>query len=839
MIYSYELEKQLFAGLINNPNSFIDICSFVSERDFYSEDSVLNKTIFTVIKQAIENAEDVDDVIIAQRIQSLGLSFEDNINVADYIRSLGMRKVSESSTVKAAKELKKYTIRREIYESSIDVGRKMKTMAPESSYLDIVNTADKIYNSKINHYEIGADTPENIYEDMESLIEERGNNPIKEFGLMGPHKKVNDIYGSLLRPGNITVIVARSGVGKSLASYEKVITDRGSVRMNELTLNDKVLSKEGEFVKLRGIFPQGKQKSFKITFKDGRQIDCSNDHIWTVWCRLKGKYQWSDMTTSEMIKHQKNIKANSIYIPLVEEINVKLNPSINPYLLGCLIGDGGFEKSSVCITNNDEELVEKLNKIVSSYGCKLSLYKDPNNKCPRYGIKGVEHGKNKVLDLLRKIGMTQSCREKTLPEEVYQWSHDNKINLIQGLLDTDGYASKTGSVQFCSSSLILIKQFQKLIWSIGGICLIKYKKSVDSYICSVRYKNPKDLFSLSRKKVRLSENYQYSNLKLKITSIEEIEDQDSICISIDSPSKLFVTDNFIVTHNTQFCMDYSTKVAAQYDIPVLHFDNGEMSREELMMRQCTALSGVPMHLLENGQWRQCGEAVVEKVRSVWPKVKKMKFFYYNVGGMDVDAMINTLKRFYYSQVGRGNKMIFSFDYIKTTSEKSDKNEWQVVGEMVDKFKKCIQKEMLIDGKPIIPMITSVQSNRSGITNNRNSQNIVDDESIVSLSDRIIQFCSHMFILRKKTTDEIQQEASQFGTHKLINIKARHLGSDLVGALEPVLLGDTLRNNFINLEFKNFAITEKGDLRDVVQFLNGRENLDESEFNGRIPDFNEL
>ena len=123
MIYSYELEKQLLAGLIKNPNSFIDICSFVSERDFYSEDSVLNKTIFTVIKQAIENAEDVDDVIIAQRIQSLGLSFEDNINVADYIRSLGMRKVSESSTVKAAKELKKYTIRREIYESSIDVGR--------------------------------------------------------------------------------------------------------------------------------------------------------------------------------------------------------------------------------------------------------------------------------------------------------------------------------------------------------------------------------------------------------------------------------------------------------------------------------------------------------------------------------------------------------------------------------------------------------------------------------------------------------------------------------------------------------------------------------------------
>ena len=136
--------------------------------------------------------------------------------------------------------------------------------------------------------------------------------------------------------------------------------------------------------------------------------------------------------------------------------------------------------------------------------------------------------------------------------------------------------------------------------------------------------------------------------------------------------------------------------------------------------------------------------------------------------MEVDNIINTLKRFYYSKVGRGNKMIFSFDYIKTSSEKSNKNEWQVVGEMVDKFKKCIQKEILEDGNPVIPMITSVQSNRYGITNNRNAQNIIDDESVVSLSDRIIHFCSHMFILWSKSNDEIIDEHDSFGTHKLIN-----------------------------------------------------------------------
>ena len=247
-----------------------------------------------------------------------------------------------------------------------------------------------------------------------------------------------------------------------------------------------------------------------------------------------------------------------------------------------------------------------------------------------------------------------------------------------------------------------------------------------------------------------------------------------------------------------------------------------------------------MHLLESGKWRQSGEDVVNKVRSVWSKVKDLKFYYYNVGGMDVDSMVNTLKRFYYSKVGRGNKMIFSFDYIKTTSENiANKSEWQVVGEMVDKFKKCVQKEILWEGEPIIPMITSVQSNRYGITNNRTAQTIVDDESIVSLSDRITQFCSHMFILRNKTADEIEVEGQRFGTHKLINVKARHLGDDIAGAIEPVRVGDSLRKNAINLDFNNFNISECGDLRDIARVLNGEEDLDSDGRQETIPDFGEF
>ena len=204
-------------------------------------------------------------------------------------------------------------------------------------------------------------------------------------------------------------------------------------------------------------------------------------------------------------------------------------------------------------------------------------------------------------------------------------------------------------------------------------------------------------------------------------------------------------------------------------------------------------------------------------------------------------MISIIKRFYYSQVGRGNPMFLSFDYIKTTFEKSgNKNEWQVVGEMVDKFKKLIQSEILDGGKPLISLITSVQSNRSGITTNRSADSIVDDESIVSLSDRITQFSSHFFSLRQKTLDELDAEGD-FGTHKLTCLKYRHLGENVHRATQPVRMEDgSLKRNCIHLKIDNFDVSEKGDHQDMIDHRSGlTATADQINTPQEAPDLDEL
>lgn len=505
MLYSLEVEKQFLAGLIQHPDAYTEVCDFISESDFYSDETVVHKTIYHIIRKIIESNDKLDEIIIAQRIKEIGISFSDNIDIFDYLRSLAIRKTNKNTAISAAKEIKKYSIRRAIHSSAIEVADSMKKMSPDASYQKIIEQADGIFNKTINLYENNDEKPVNIFDEMEAVIEERGNNPITEFGLMGPFPTVNKIYGSLLRPGNITVIVARSGVGKTL-----------------LALN------------------------------------------------------------------------------------------------------------------------------------------------------------------------------------------------------------------------------------------------------------------------------------------------------------------------------YTTKVSAMHDVPVLHFDNGEMSKEEVIMRQCAALSHVPMHLLETGNWRKAGEDVVERVRSTWKKIKNLKFYYYNVGGMTTDQMINNLKRFYYSRVGRGNQMIFSFDYIKPSADAdAGKPEWQVIGEMLNKFKKTIQRDIVQDQKPMISMFTSIQSNRSGITTNRNSDAVNDDEGIVSMSDRITHYCSHMAILRHKLADEVQQEGSGFGTHKLIFVKSRFLGSDPAGALNLVQMPEGgLKKNFINLKFDNFDIQEKGDLRDIVNNMDtGLTTLAATNETDDVPSFN--
>ena len=274
---------------------------------------------------------------------------------------------------------------------------------------------------------------------------------------------------------------------------------------------------------------------------------------------------------------------------------------------------------------------------------------------------------------------------------------------------------------------------------------------------------------------------------------------------------------------TQLTTHYCTYMAGKHKIPVLHLDNGEMTQDEIAFRMCASHSRVPLKFIESGEWhddlqyKSAVEKTLEKMNN-----EEIIYDYYNVGGKNIDEIISYIKRYYLSKIGRGNKLIINFDYIKSSFETASKSrpEYQVVGEMIDKFKKVIQRDLACDGKAHVSLIAGVQANRVGTVGNRSSDNIVDDESVVSMSHRIKQFCSHLLILRNKSMDELQNDPHFCGRHLIKIEKARNVGVDHHRLENEVEMPDgSYSKNYVNIELDNFKIIDHGDLVDMLAARN--------------------
>ena len=270
---------------------------------------------------------------------------------------------------------------------------------------------------------------------------------------------------------------------------------------------------------------------------------------------------------------------------------------------------------------------------------------------------------------------------------------------------------------------------------------------------------------------------------------------------------------------TTFINELCLGTAIKNDIPVLVLDT-EMTTEEIQFRMAAAKTGVPLWFLETGKWRS-EEEMVEKVRGYFQELKTHKYYHYHVRNKTTDEVCSMIRRWHMKYVGRGNQCVIAYDYVKLTGERVDKNwaEHQAIGEKIDKLKRIAEE---INA----PLVTAMQMNRSGESFNRNSSNLVDDSSAISLSDRLQWFATFVAIFRRKTLDETALDGERFGTHKLIPLKTRFQGRDAAGhqdllrrrTIDPSSGQESERfvNNFLNFRVENFKVQEEGSLEDVIR-----------------------
>lgn len=352
--------------------------------------------------------------------------------------------------------------------------------------------------------------------------------------------------------------------GRSIINSENLITPNGLKPMGEIELGDLVIGSSGKPCEVVGVYPQGVLPIYEIGFSDGTKSICSADHLWNTMTLNEKRHNKGYTTKStkqimETVKNKHNQKVHRV--PIVSG-PVEFNSQevlIDPYVLGVMLGDGHIGKSKLRLSTKDIEVLETCrNRIPSNLEIKYAKEYD-------YRIVSKDN-KNDLLNHFAEYELIGSLsHNKSVPDE-YKFNNSKvRLEVLQGLLDSDGWICKHRSgnvrIQYCSTSKKLAEDVEFLVRSLGGLAYKRKREFSEkdnhehkgriirhvhpSYVVDIMM--PINPFKLKRKSEQFENNQTFTKL---ISYVKPVGEAECTCITVDSQDQLFLTNNFIVTHNT-------------------------------------------------------------------------------------------------------------------------------------------------------------------------------------------------------------------------------------------------------------------------------------------------
>lgn len=361
---------------------------------------------------------------------------------------------------------------------------------------------------------------------------------------------------------DVKVILSNAGTGKCEWIEQIVPTPCGFRRFGDLQVGDFVYSAEGKATKVLGVYPQGMKDVYKITFSDGRSTECGLEHLWGVYCRTGKDWKYEVITLEEILRRgyrsrdtrkNRTLGSAKFYIqasPVIENSDKEL--PCNPYILGSFLGNGCCTLKFLTLSSNDTWQVQKVTTILG-----YETKRNQNNY--NWSFYSNSH-LVKTEDVLPKE-VCCSVLDKSIPQEYLFASVEQRKALLQGLFDTNGSVVTSQGrlfIQYSTSSKKLCEDIRNLLLTFGIVSSVYEDKRRANINYNIRVNCSKEkaelLFSVPRKKERVqgfNRNKRRDYSKVGIKNIEKLEIQkEMMCIYVEDEKHLYLTKDFLVTHNT-------------------------------------------------------------------------------------------------------------------------------------------------------------------------------------------------------------------------------------------------------------------------------------------------
>jgi len=382
------------------------------------------------------------------------------------------------------------------------------------------------------------------------------------------------------------------GNGKKIPNYSKVLCKSGYKRIDELILGELVYSSDGNLYPVTGIFPQGISRIYNVVFQDKRISKTGDEHLWLVRDRQQKMSVVSTIQMYPKIKTGKPGKYEYKYkVPNCKPIQYpEVQLPLDPYMLGCLISEGSLTLKTPRLATSNQFILDYFKKKLPEFEIKKQEDGNVNhtivdkNKTgdyfPSVPKRDYAYSRNRLNEVIEFLGLNVTCKFKFIPDMYKTASVQQRLDLLCGLMDTDGCITTGGHAEFTSSSKVLINDVKNLCRSLGIRCQLSYDKrigrkhEIKGVSCTYKNKiyrlfiNTKQIIAKDPKKIQrcLKKPETISQKYISIVDIEKTEEfTDMTCISVDSPDNTFIIDDFVVTHNTDcLVMDYLQDVGKGY-----------------------------------------------------------------------------------------------------------------------------------------------------------------------------------------------------------------------------------------------------------------------------------
>lgn len=358
------------------------------------------------------------------------------------------------------------------------------------------------------------------------------------------------LNGGLLE-GSWVVIMGPPKVGKAQPVDSIVYTPSGPRRIGDLKVGDVVLTPDGSQAVINGVYPQGIVETYRVSFNDGVSTLCCGSHLWKVKKNDRDKEYEHVKSTLDLVNDLRFSDRLKWSVQMTEPVAFeKRELGIDPYILGLLLGNGGLTQETIMYTSTDQQLLDSLSEYIVKHDCVLKHAAKIS-----YRIK-TNGPRNAIKAILVKYGLYGcSSHTKFIPVDYKYSSVEDRYAIVQGLMDTDGCASDQKIIEYSTVSKKLSEDVKEICQSLGYMVRVKERltkcngKSFHSYRLTIHGDGLSKLFRLERKK-NLCVSRTKKKLSRKIEKITKVENMDSVCISLNNSDHLYLTNDFIVTHNT-------------------------------------------------------------------------------------------------------------------------------------------------------------------------------------------------------------------------------------------------------------------------------------------------